>query len=71
MERVLTENTASVSAPRMGRPPLNKDSITKATLVRLTSETVERIDALAGPNRRAVFIREAVEAELIRRGVRK
>lgn len=29
---------------------------------------LERIDALMGPNRRAQFIREAVEAELKRRG---
>ena len=33
----------------------------KATLVRLPEDTGARIDALVGPHRRAVFIREAVE----------
>lgn len=47
----------------MGRPPLN----VKPTQVRLTNELRERIEALVGPNRMAVFIREAVEAELARR----
>lgn len=48
---------------RMGRPPLG----VKATAVRLSPEALARIDALEGPNRRAIFIREAVEAELKRR----
>lgn len=47
----------------MGRPPLN----VKETKVRLTQEQRERIEALVGPNRMAVFIREAIEAELQRR----
>jgi predicted DNA-binding protein len=47
----------------MGRPPMNL----KPTLVRLPLDVAERIDAIAGPNRRAEFIREAVEAELKRR----
>jgi predicted DNA-binding protein len=47
----------------MGRPKLG----VKPTLVRLPDGVAERIDALAGPNRRAEFIREAVERELIRR----
>lgn len=38
----------------------------KATLVRLPEDTGARIDALVGPNRRAAFIREAVEKELAR-----
>jgi hypothetical protein len=38
----------------------------KATQVRLAEGVGERIDALVGPNRRAQFIREAVEAELKR-----
>lgn len=45
---------------KMGRPSLN----VKATLVRLPVETLERIDQVAGKNRRAVFIREAVEQAL-------
>lgn len=47
----------------MGRPPLN----VKPVLVRLPDGTPERIDAIAGKNKRAEFIREAVEAELKRR----
>jgi Arc/MetJ-type ribon-helix-helix transcriptional regulator len=39
----------------------------KPTLVRLPNGMAERIDALVGPNRRAEFIREAVEKELKRR----
>lgn len=48
---------------RMGRPPLN----VKETKVRLTDEQRERIEAIAGPNRMAAFIREAIDAELERR----
>ncbi len=47
----------------MGRPPLN----VKPILVRLPADVPERIDAIAGKNRRAEFIREAVEKELERR----
>lgn len=47
----------------MGRPPLN----VKPTMVRLTEETRRRIEAVAGRNRMAEFIREAIEAELMRR----
>jgi len=47
----------------MGRPPLNM----KPTPVRLSAETLNRIDAVAGNYGRAKFIREAVEAELKRR----
>jgi predicted DNA-binding protein len=47
----------------MGRPPLN----VKETKVRLTEEQRQRIETLAGPNRMAVFIREAIDAELRRR----
>lgn len=52
---------------RMGRPPLNKDSKTTLTGVRLTDEIRERIEALVGPNRMAAFIREAIEEALDRR----
>jgi len=47
----------------MGRPPLNL----KATQVRLSEDIRQRIEALVGPNKMAVFIREAVVAELDRR----
>lgn len=57
----------TVMPRRMGRPPLSKDSGTKMTGVRLTEDVRERIEAIVGPNRMAVFIREAIEAELARR----
>lgn len=49
---------------RMGRPSLG----VKATAVRLAPAVLERIDKLCGPQRRAEFIREAVEKELKNRG---
>jgi hypothetical protein len=51
----------------MGRPPLKKDVKTSPTVVRLDADTRARIEKIAGPNRMAAFIREAVEAELKRR----
>jgi predicted DNA-binding protein len=47
----------------MGRPPLQ----VKPTVVRLSVEAIERIEALVGKNKMAEFIREAVERELKRR----
>ncbi|MEV4608487.1 hypothetical protein MRBLMR1_003527 [Neorhizobium sp. LMR1-1-1.1] len=46
----------------MGRP--KKDDKLQPVLVRFATETLERIDAVAGSNRRAAFIREAVETAL-------
>lgn len=46
----------------MGRPPMN----VKPMLVRLPEGMAERIDAVAGENKRAEFIRDAVEKELKR-----
>ena len=59
----MTDFPITVMRTRMGRPPLN----VKPTMVRLTEETRQRIEAIAGPNRMAEFIREAIEAELTRR----
>jgi predicted DNA-binding protein len=67
----LTNFPTTVIAPRMGRPPLNKESKTTLTGVRLTDETRDRIEAVAGPNRMAAFIREAIENELTRREAEK
>lgn len=64
---VLTNFPSTVIPRRMGRPPLNKDSKTTLTGIRLTDDTRERIIALVGANRMAAFIREAVENELARR----
>lgn len=54
-------------ARRMGRPPLKAGSKTVTTAVRLTAEVMQRIEVVAGKNRMAAFIREAIEAELERR----
>lgn len=59
----MTQNPVSDIPRRMGRPPMHL----KPTLVRLPEDVAERIDAIAGPNRRAEFIRDAVERELKRR----
>lgn len=67
----MTNFPTTVIPPRMGRPPLNKESKTTLTGVRLTDETRDRIEAVAGPNRMAAFIREAIENELIRREAEK
>ncbi|WHO37631.1 hypothetical protein PMI04_013775 [Sphingobium sp. AP49] len=47
----------------MGRPPLGM----KPTTIRLTTDTIRRIESLVGNRRLALFIREAVENELKRR----
>jgi len=47
----------------MGRPPLN----VKPIMVRLSAEVIARIEAVAGKRRIAQFLREAAEAELLRR----
>lgn len=62
MSQALQQKPMADSAKRMGRPPLG--IIT--TTVRLPRAVLERIDALRGANRRAVFIREAVEEKLKR-----
>jgi Arc/MetJ-type ribon-helix-helix transcriptional regulator len=59
----LTSIPGTVTARRMGRPPMN----VKETKVRLNDDQPERIEALVGKNRMAEFIREAVERELKRR----
>lgn len=47
----------------MGRPPLGM----KATTIRLSVDTIRRIEAQVGNRQLAKFIREAVEHELRRR----
>lgn len=64
---ILTNFPSTVIPRRMGRPPLNKDSKTTLTGIRLTDDTRERIIALVGANRMAAFIREAIDGELDRR----
>lgn len=59
---VLPLKAMADSGPRMGRPKLG----VIATTLRLPAELLERIDRLMGPNKRAAFIRHAVEEELRR-----
>lgn len=59
----MTDLPISDTGAQMGRPPLN----VKPTVVRLTQEALDRIERVAGPNKRSEFIREAVENELARR----
>jgi hypothetical protein len=67
MEARLTLAMESGRTPRMGRPPLKRNVDTVVTTIRLTATVAARIDAIAGPNKRSDFIREAVEKELKRR----
>lgn len=57
----------SGTTPRMGRPPLKRNTETVVTTIRLAADVAERIDAIAGPNKRGEFIREAIDRELKRR----
>lgn len=50
----------------MGRPPLKRKVDTVAVLVRLPADIKERIDAVAGENRRGQFMRDAAIKELER-----
>jgi hypothetical protein len=66
MEDDLTLALESGTNRRMGRPPLKRNVETVVSAVRLTADMVERIDAIAGPNKRGEFIRDAIERELRR-----
>lgn len=50
----------------MGRPPLKAKIETIAVLVRIPADIKDRIDAIAGENRRGQFMREAAIKELER-----
>jgi len=50
----------------MGRPPLKSKVDTVAVLVRLPADIKERIDAVAGENKRGQFMRDAAIKELER-----
>ncbi len=67
MEVDLTELILQATTRPMGRPPLKRNVETVVTTIRLTAPVAARIDAIAGPNKRGEFIREAVEKELKRR----
>jgi metal-responsive CopG/Arc/MetJ family transcriptional regulator len=53
----------SPTKPSVGRKPFAEEKMT----VRFKAGAFARIDAVAGKNRRAEFIRDAVEKELVRR----
>jgi hypothetical protein len=57
----------SAKSSKMGRPPLHVRPI----VVRLSVEMLGRIEMVAGKRRIAAFLREAAEAELLRRGAGK
>ncbi|WP_414832172.1 hypothetical protein [Afifella sp. YEN Y35] len=59
----LTNFPGTVSRKKMGRPPLK----VRETKVRLTEEQRRAIEELVGQNRMSAFIREAIDAEIIRR----
>lgn len=68
VQRAVAENGAGEKAsPSVGRPPLKKNVATIVTAIRLPADMMERIDTLAGPNKRGEFIRDAVIRELKRR----
>jgi len=60
---ILAIETLPDSDRGMGRPPLGM----KPTTIRLSVDTIRRIEALVGNRRLASFIREAVDNELQRR----
>jgi hypothetical protein len=55
----------------MGRPTLSRKDVTVKTTLRFTQGVLDRIEALVGPNRTAIFVREAVEEKLRRDEKRK
>jgi hypothetical protein len=61
---VLAKKEISDSPRRMGRPRLDKANEAVMVPVRFTPATLARILKAAGANRRAEFIREAVEEKL-------
>lgn len=63
----MTAKQDSGTTRRMGRPPLKRNAETVVTTIRLSADVAQRIDELAGPNKRGEFIREAVEREIKRR----
>jgi hypothetical protein len=68
---VETNGAGEKATTGAGRPRLSQHSKTILTGIRLTDATRERIIALVGPNRMAVFIREAIDNELERREAAK
>jgi hypothetical protein len=63
----LTELAPPDTRRGMGRPPLKPNVSTVKTTLRFPKDLLDRIEAVAGENRTAVFIREAVEDLLKRR----
>lgn len=65
LKRAIAEGGAGEKAKSsVGRPPLKRNVETVIVSVRLPADAAERIDAIAGPNKRGEFIRKAVERAL-------
>ena len=64
MGRKLTLATDSGTTRRMGRPPLKRNTETVVTTIRLSADVAQRIDDLAGPNKRGEWIRRVITKEL-------
>ncbi len=62
----MTQNPISVTTVAVP-----KDKLDDKTLVRFKAGVLDRIDAVAGKFRRAIFIRDAVEAALVKAEKRK
>lgn len=63
----MTEISYSANPVSVGRKPLDNESETETTTVRLTRRVRGRITAFVGEKGMAAFIRAAVESELSRR----
>jgi len=64
MEDELTIFLESGTRARMGRPPLKAKTATVSVIIRLPEDVLARVDALAGPNKRGEWVREAIEKRL-------
>lgn len=69
--RAISENgEGEKERPSVGRPPLKKNVATVITAIRLPSDVAQRIDDIAGPNRRSEWIRRLIVNELRRHPVK-
>lgn len=62
----MTEIILRATTRPMGRPPLKRNAETVVTTIRLTADVTERIDEIAGPNKRGEWIRNLITRELAR-----
>ena len=67
MEGALTTISMAVIPQGVGRKPLDAQSATRTTTVRLTQAVRDRVTKLVGEKGLAAFMRVAIDAELKRR----